>query len=44
VIKQLDYGGEFLSNGGEFSEDCRGKHVKYEVIFDKEYRDRALLH
>jgi len=31
-----------LSNGGEFSEDSRGKHVIYEVIFDEEYRDRAL--
>jgi len=42
VIKQLDYGGEFLGNGREFSEDSREKHVKYEVIFDEEYCDRAL--
>ena len=33
---------EFLSNDGEFSEDSRGKYVRYEVIFDEEYRDRAL--
>jgi len=33
---------EFLSNGGEFSEDDRGKYARYEAIFDEEYRDRAL--
>jgi len=33
---------EFLNNGGEFSEDGRGKYARYEVIFDEEYHDRAL--
>ena len=33
---------EFLCNGGKFSEDSRGKYVRYQVIFDEDYRDRAL--
>jgi len=30
-----------LSND-RFIEDSRGKHARYEVIFDEEYHDRAL--
>lgn len=33
---------DFLCNGGEFSEDSRGKYVRHQVIFDEGYRDRAL--
>ena len=28
---------EFMYNGGKFSEDSRGKHVRYQVIFDEDY-------
>ena len=31
-----------MYSGGEFSEDSRGKYVRYQVIFDEDYRDRAL--
>ena len=33
---------EFLCNDGEFLEDSRGKHARYQVMFDEEYRDKAL--
>ena len=33
---------EFLCNDGEFLGDSRGKHVRYQVMFDEEYRDKAL--
>ena len=33
---------EFMCNDGEFSEDGRGKHVRYQVVFDEDYRDKAL--
>ena len=31
---------EFLC---EFSEDSRGKYVRYQVTFDEDYRDKALV-
>ena len=31
-----------MCNDGEFGEDSRGKHVRYQVIFDEDYRDKPL--
>ena len=42
MTRQLGYGEEFLCNGGEFSKDSRGKYVRYQVIFDEDYCDKAL--
>ena len=33
---------DFLCNNGEFHEDSRGKYVRYQVISDEDYHDRAL--
>lgn len=33
---------EFLSNSGEFDEDWRGRHDRYHVMMDEQYRDIAL--
>ena len=33
---------DFLCNDGGLSEDSRGKYVRYQVIFDEDYCDRAL--
>ena len=33
---------EFMYNSGKFSEDSRGKHVRYQVIFDEHNCHKAL--
>ena len=33
---------DFLSNSGDFTEDCRGKHDRYHVMTDEQYRDMTL--
>lgn len=44
MIRQLWSKAGILSlyNDGEFPEDTRGKHVRYQVMFDEEYHDKAL--
>ena len=32
----------YSCNGGEFSEDSRGKYMRCRVIFDEDYHDNAL--
>ena len=33
---------EFLSSGGDFTEDGRGRHDRYHIMMDEEYREKAL--